>query len=209
MNDLEQRLYALGDVLDLGPVDRDGDTGLVDAVLGRIDATDRKRRRDRVLLRAAVILLVIAAALIAALPGPRRAVAGWLGFDSVRIERVTDLDVGDVPGLAQLPGPGDSSIVTVGGREVLVSAIDGSLSDPLLSKTVGAGTAVSEVAVGDARGLWISGEPHEIAYETNDGGVVVDRFAGNTLLWQVGDVLYRVEGFDNVADAIAFASGTG
>ena len=54
--------------------------------------------------------------------------------------------------------------------------------------------------------MWIDGAPHEVFYRDGDGEVVFERFAGNTLLWQEGDVLYRVEGFPTLADALAYAA---
>lgn len=45
-------------------------------------------------------------------------------------------------------------------------------------------------------------------YESPVGGVVVERVAGNTLLWQHDDVLSRVEGFHELSQALAFAEGT-
>ena len=57
-------------------------------------------------------------------------------------------------------------------------------------------------------GLWISGGAHEVLYESLVGGIVVERVAGNTLLWQHDGVLSRVEGFDDLSQALAFAEGT-
>src|SRR4029079_7885760 len=58
---------------------------LADDVLRRVTARPARHVRRRVplvagLVAAAIVLIVIA------VPGPRRAVARWLGFDSVRIE---------------------------------------------------------------------------------------------------------------------------
>ena len=107
-----------------------------------------------------------------------------------------------------VPGPGESELVMVHGREVLLSAIDGRLFEAGITKTVQSSEQISEVRVGDHPGLWIAGEPHQVVYESPDGEVVVTRAASNTLLWQDGQVLYRVEGFDDLADALEFATGT-
>jgi hypothetical protein len=98
--------------------------------------------------------------------------------------------------------------VTVDGRAVLVSAIDGRLFEEGITKTVQSSDQVIEVRVGDHPGLWIGGEPHQVAYESPDGGVMLTRVASNTLLWQDGSVLYRVEGFEDLAGALEFATGT-
>ena len=99
--------------------------------------------------------------------------------------------------------------MTVDGTEVLVSEFIGSLDTPAVSKTVGDGSAVVEVEVGGAPALWIEGDPHEVAFLDADGEVVVERFAGNTLLWQDGRVIRRVEGFDDVDAAIDLAESVG
>ena len=45
-------------------------------------------------------------------------------------------------------------------------------------------------------------------YDAAVGDVVVERVAGNTLVWQDGDTLLRVEGFARLSDAIEFVEGT-
>ena len=57
-------------------------------------------------------------------------------------------------------------------------------------------------------GLWFSGQPHEVLYDSANGDVVVERVAANTLVWQEGDVLLRIEGFAELSDALHFAEGT-
>ena len=55
-------------------------------------------------------------------------------------------------------------------------------------------------------GLWIDGEPHELLLLGPDGEQTTRRIAGNTLLWQDGDVIRRVEGFPNRDAALAYAA---
>jgi hypothetical protein len=98
--------------------------------------------------------------------------------------------------------------MVVDGVAVLVSALDGTIDGGLITKAVGGDSSVREVDVAGHRGVWIDGAPHDLAYLTGDGEVVFERFAGNTLLWQDGDVLYRVEGFPTLADALGFASSS-
>lgn len=81
MIDLEQSLVELADRLEIP-----GGEWLVTDVLRRIDDPQQLPRRRRVALRLAAAVVVVAAAVAVALPGPRHAVARWLGFDSVRIE---------------------------------------------------------------------------------------------------------------------------
>jgi hypothetical protein len=235
MTDLAVRLSSLGDELDL---DDDAVAGrlLVDQVLARLDEPVRSGWSRRALQVAALVVLVVAASAVA-VPSSRRTLADWFGFERARIERRPDLSVPEQPPVISpaptdaptsgsapptrsdsvppdsvpsnsVPGPGRSSTVLVDGIAVLVSALDGTLDDGLISKSVGGGSNVREVDVAGRRGVWIDGEPHELAYRTGDGEVVFERFAGNTLLWQVGDVLYRVEGFPTLADALAYATST-
>ncbi|MFP5487711.1 MAG: hypothetical protein ACLGHQ_05340, partial [Acidimicrobiia bacterium] len=59
--------------------------------------------------------------------------------------------------------------------------------------------------VGGRPGLWIDGAPHELAIRDEDGALVTRRFAGNTLLWQHGATIRRVEGLGSLEEALAFA----
>lgn len=210
--DLETRLVELGDHLDLD----DGHSVLSERVLARIDTAetdaaqiDRDGRRGRWLRYAAAVLLV-ATVVAVAVPASRDTIAGWFGLDGVRIERRQDIGTpgatasvdDDVSGL---PGPGDSREVTVDGRVVLVSVIEGALTDDVIVKTLGPDTVIVEVAVGKAPGLWISGAPHELAYLSPDGTIAFERVAGSTLVWQDDQMIGRLEGFESVDDAVEFA----
>lgn len=202
---LVARLAAFGDRIDVD------DAGLVDAVLNRLDAPRRRDGRgNRPWLMAAAIAILVAGIVLH--PDSRQAVARWLGLDGVVIEFDPSLSVPpEDPAAAPLfeaPGPGESEVVVVGGREVLVSAIEGGLDERLVSKVVSSTDQVEVVDVMGHRGLWISGAPHEVMYASPDGDVVVERLAANTLLWHDGAVLYRLEGFEELADALAFVSGT-
>ena len=81
MIDLERSLGELADRLEIP-----GGDWLVADVLRRIDEPLRPRLRGHRAVRVAAALMVVAAVLVVARPGPRQAVARWLGFDSVRIE---------------------------------------------------------------------------------------------------------------------------
>jgi hypothetical protein len=209
--DLETRLTSLGQHLDL-----DDGAALSERVMARIDDVDGDGRRGWWLGYAAAVLVVAAIAAVA-VPSSRDTIAGWFGLDGVRIERRQDVEipsdtssvptfVGDVSGL---PGPGDSREATVDGRVVLVSVIEGVLTDEVLVKTLGPDTDIVEVTVGDAPGLWISGAPHDLAYLSPEGTIVFERVAGNTLVWQDDQMIGRVEGFEAVGAAIEFATGLG
>ncbi len=154
---------------------------------------------------AAIALL---AAGIALQPDARRAVARWLGLDGVLVVVDRGLEEGPAPTSFDLPGPGESRVLEVDGRQILVSTLRGTWDGELLRKTVGTSAQIEEVEVDGNRGLWISGAPHEVFYESSDGRVAIERVAADTLLWQDDGVLWRVEGFDRLADALAFAEQT-
>lgn len=204
MNELEIRLAELGDRLDL-----DADS-VVDDVIARLDEPDtptRSHGRGRWgWLRVAAVIVVVIAVAVAATPGSRRTVARWLGLEQVRIEVRSDLERTGPPVTLGLPGPGDSRIMEVDGSTILVSALDGRIDSGMITKSVASSDSVTEVDVAGKPGLWIIGAPHQVSYTTADGETQVVRAAGDTLLWQDGPVLYRVEGFDAVDEALAFAA---
>jgi hypothetical protein len=201
MTDLGTRLVELADALDLDDAD------IVDEVLRRVHepAVVRARPRRLILVAAALVTVVTGAVVH---QGSRGALARWFGLDGVRIERIDDLELPAGRPRIDLPGPGESEVVVVDGRELLVSTIDGRI-DGLIRKNVGPGSTIVEVDVDGRPGLWIGGAPHEVLYEDAGGAIAVERVAGRTLLWQDGDLLHRVEGFDDLDSALAFAtSGT-
>jgi hypothetical protein len=56
-------------------------------------------------------------------------------------------------------------------------------------------SSIENVMVGETDGLFISGSAHVVVFIGTDGNVVTDtaQLAGNTVLWAVGDVTYRLE----------------
>ena len=204
MTTIEDRLRSLGDVLDLD--DRD----VVVGVLARLDGPSARgdvQRRSHPVRIVAAIVLVLALA-VALVPNSRRAVADWFGFDGVRIERRPGASVPDRPDPLDR-GDAVGTVVTVAGVDVLVSEFDGSLDASLITKVATADTTIRTVVVGDDVGVWIAGEPHQVTLPDAQGRVVFDGFAGNTLLWQDGDVIRRLEGFDDVDAAIDYAVSLG
>lgn len=200
-DDLERQLRELGDALAFD------DAELADAVLARIEAEPASRHR--IWPAAAAVLLLVALG-VALLPDARHAVAKWFGLDGVEIEIDPELVLESLatappPVVVDLPGPGESSVIDVGGRQILVSTLDGELSPGLITKSVQSSAQVTEVDVDGAPGLWIAGSAHEILYESAAGEIVFERMAADTLLWQRGEVLMRVEGFERLDDALDFA----
>jgi hypothetical protein len=92
---------------------------------------------------------------------------------------------------------------------LLVTEFRGRQTTTLIQKTLGPGTTAEPVSVDGDRGLWISGRPHEFAYEDSQGVVHAEtlRLAGNTLLWRHGDVLLRLEANLSKAAALRIARG--
>ena len=73
----------------------------------------------------------------------------------------------------------------------------GKVDEGLANKLVDSGLGrVARVKVGSDDGYWFFGQPHVFWYIAEDGSVVEEsrRLVGNTLVWQHGDVLYRIEG---------------
>lgn len=195
MNDLEQRLTDLGDQLALD------DDQLVADVLARLgdgrtaDQHAGGTHAAGMWLRVAAVVGV-ALAMLVAIPSSRRAIAEWFGLDGVEIERDPELSV---PAGSAVPG---NEILV---DEVDVGSVAGRLDGVLLSKTLAGDTGIARIDIDGRPGLWIDGEPHLVSYRSAEGDLVEERFAGNTLLWQDGDVIHRVEGFSTMQDAIAFA----
>jgi hypothetical protein len=79
---------------------------------------------------------------------------------------------------------------------------------PVLEKVLGPGTTTRTVTVTGRPGVWISGDPHQIAYNASDGDFTTDtvRRAGNVLLWEDHGVTYRIEGLASLDTALAIAN---
>jgi len=79
---------------------------------------------------------------------------------------------------------------------------------PFAQKQVGPGSQTAGVEVRGVPGFWITGARHEIIYRDPATDQIVAksrRLAGNVLIWEDGDVTYRLEGARTVADARAVA----
>jgi hypothetical protein len=184
---LEARLVAMGERLVFPRAE-----ALVDDVLGALDersAASRRRWRRPLLAVAAVVLLTVAVTL--AVPGSRRAVARWLGFDGYRIDRVVEL-----PDVGAAPAPAGPVVVR------------GELEEVSFGKLIDAGSSVEVVSVDGRPAYWISGDQHLFFLYRRDGVVEEQRLAGNTLVWQDGNEIVRVEGVDlTLPQALEIAEG--
>jgi hypothetical protein len=202
MTELERALVALGDELEF-PQSRD--------VWPRI--ADRLQRRRWV--RPAVFALaagVLALGIAFAVPPARSAILKFFHIGSVTVERVDTLPpaqtrpfaTGLGPARAQptlkLPArltatkyykqPGmAAALLRYRGRQVLLAELRGDQMG-FSKKVVGPTTHIDEVPLGEF-GLWITGAPHVVMW---DSGQAQTRLAGNVLLWLLNDVTYRLEG---------------
>jgi hypothetical protein len=91
------------------------------------------------------------------------------------------------------------------GVGMLVMQFRGRLELPFLQKLVRA-NQVREADVGGSPGYWVEGE-HTLSYLDARGEIVEERsrLAGNTLLWQRGDVTLRLESALPMEEAIRIA----
>ena len=81
------------------------------------------------------------------------------------------------------------------GVGALFSQFRATYEDVTEKKVLDAGGTLEIVEVDGARGYWLGGGPHSIAYLDAEGEVRTDqvRLAGNTLLWQRDGIVFRLE----------------
>jgi hypothetical protein len=70
----------------------------------------------------------------------------------------------------------------------------GVVENGFFTKSIGSGTTVRLVLVDGRQAYWLSGDPHFLFYEGPTGTVYDERrWVGDTLLWSVGPITYRLE----------------
>ena len=118
--------------------------------------------------------------------------------DRALVELVYEPD--DRLGPTSLPGVG-----------LLLTEFRGDVSPEMIGKLAGQGTLIEEVTVNGEPGIWLEGEPHEVFYRDPSGEIVWDslRLAGNTLLWERGDLLLRLEADVSKREALRIADSVG
>jgi hypothetical protein len=101
------------------------------------------------------------------------------------------------------PGLPASPFTDVG---LLVTEFRGQPTPDFIKKTAVLGQ-VDEVTVAGQPGYWFSGEPHFFTYLDATGQFRDEqtRLAGNTLIWQRGDLTLRIEGQITRQEALAIA----
>jgi hypothetical protein len=109
--------------------------------------------------------------------------------------------------LVYLPGPGRPAASAQTGVSLLVTEFRADLAPEFLGKFVGSDATITSTSVAGQAGVWIAGAPHDIGFRDPDGNLQNDslRLASNTLLWQHGVLLLRVEGAPTLDAALAIA----
>jgi hypothetical protein len=178
-------------------------------------------RRARGRLRplwVAVAVLLLAVAVAFSVPAARSAILRVLHLGGVTVQRVDVLppaqerplgaDLGlpvdartaretlgapmrlpHVTRPPQLYRSGDAVSALLARPEPVLLTEFRSGNTPVFKKILGSGTSAVGLRVGSAPGIWIFGEPHVFEPVT-----VPPRLAGNVLIWQVGDITFRLEG---------------
>jgi hypothetical protein len=96
----------------------------------------------------------------------------------------------------------------VTGVGALVSVFPAHIEEGFFAKALGNDATVTSVVVPNAEGgYWIEGEPHQLFFDSG-GQPQLDtlRLATNTLLWQRGDHIYRVEADVSLETALRIAA---
>jgi len=103
------------------------------------------------------------------------------------------------PGLAAIAG------TDIG---MLVQEFRGGLGGGLFQKGVPASSHIEPVTINGVPGYWIEGGLRAFAYQEPSGNVQFEqtRIAGNTLLWEQGGIVYRLESLLPKDDALRIAA---
>lgn len=93
------------------------------------------------------------------------------------------------------------------GVGLLVTQFEAGLRQDLMQKVKAGGVEVEPVSIGSSQAYWISGDPHFVFFLDPSGGVIEDRtrLAGDTLLWERGEVSLRLESGLDKAQALEIA----
>lgn len=93
------------------------------------------------------------------------------------------------------------------GVSVLVSEARGAVSEPFFFKVLGPDATIEQITVDGHPAYWISGAPHQFAFTDDQGNPYFEtmRLATNTLVFDDGGTLVRIEGDMTQAQAIGMA----
>jgi hypothetical protein len=108
-----------------------------------------------------------------------------------------DQPIGGEVALVYYPRPGLPALNETG-IGLLLTEFRGDLHTEFnpVGKMVGPETRVEEITVNGGKGYWLEGQPHMFFYRDSKGEVRNEtiRLAGNTLLWEEGNLTLRLEG---------------
>jgi hypothetical protein len=103
----------------------------------------------------------------------------------------------------------DDGLPELAGSEIglLIQAIEGSLDRDRVEKLLVEDVRITAVDVDGAAGYWIEGPPHLIRYVGASGTDRSQRtrLVGDSLLWEAGGVLYRIESGLGMAGTLRIA----
>lgn len=183
----------------------------------------------------AVALAALALAVAFAVPPARSAILRFLHLRGVTVERVETLPPAARRSLVAGLGPartlaaaarvaGFEPVIPRGLRPYEAYARHGVVALPLgrgrlLTELSGVGldvtkkyaaqaTRIEGLTVAGDPGLWLEGGPHVLVFQNADGTYAnaTLRLAGNTLLWEHGDLTLRLEGPLTRDEALALAA---
>ncbi len=226
---LEAALRDLGASIDVP------DTPDVTAsVRARISVKEARRWRMKPALTAVLAILLAFAVALAVSPEVRAGVEQLLRFAGIEFnseqpppplpsttisyppgDRVVTLEEAQRQATFPITVPkalGSPKEVHIGQRFVTlvydtarVDEIDGTMS-PFMEKFTQPGQ-LEHVSVNGRTAYWVAA-PHEVIYEDKAGNTHTEaaRLSGKTLVWQVGEVTYRLEGDFTREQAISIAS---
>lgn len=191
-----------------------------------------RRRRSTRLLAVVLVAIAVAIAVAFSVPAARSAILRLFHLGGVTVEQVVVLPPAQERALAvglgrrvdektaaatlgarvRLPAlagqarlhlsEGVVSTVISAPQPVLLSEFRSGAQSYVLKKIAGASTDIVAVQVGRAPGLWIAGARHLLLLPA-----APPRLAGNVLLWQSGEITYRLEG-RNLSEQLALRLAT-
>ncbi|MDQ4096754.1 MAG: hypothetical protein M3144_02645, partial [Actinomycetota bacterium] len=90
------------------------------------------------------------------------------------------------------PGLPEASLTGAG---LLLTQFRAEVDEAFTRKVIDLGVRVEEVTVAGGRGYWFEGAPHRLVFADENGQFYEDRsrLAGNTLVWERGDITLRLE----------------
>ena len=111
----------------------------------------------------------------------------------------------------RVPGGVVTFVYRTVGNPLLFAQFLGRTDPGLVKKAIEPGTRVEFVEVDGEPGYWLAGKPHVFAFEDADGSFRPEtiRLAGNTLIWERGELTLRLEAAVTEERALEIARSVG